>query len=87
MQWHKQDVSAEQARADEDACRQHAMREASFRAWHYHAMFEPHFARGSMVWPSTAMVDPYGYQLMKENRLAQFCMESKGYALVPVPKP
>ena len=29
------------------------------------------------------MVDPYGYQLMEENRLAQFCMESKGYKLVP----
>jgi hypothetical protein len=42
--------------------------------------------RGIFVWPSTPMVDPYGYQLMEENRLAQFCMESKGYALVPAPK-
>jgi len=42
--------------------------------------------RGYFVWPSTAMVDPYGYQLMEENRLAQFCMESKGYQLLRVPK-
>jgi hypothetical protein len=32
------------------------------------------------------MADPYGHQLMEENRLAQFCMESKGYQLVPAPK-
>jgi hypothetical protein len=87
MLWQKPDVSAEQLRADEADCRQRAAREASFSAWHYHAMFEPHFSRGGVVWPSGAMVDPYGGQLMEENRLSQFCMESKGYALVPVPKP
>jgi len=30
--------------------------------------------------------DPYGHQLMEESRLAHFCMESKGYRLVPAPK-
>jgi hypothetical protein len=91
MQWQKQDMTAEQFRADDRECRQHAVREASFRAWHYQTMTAPVFARssgggGAFIWPSTAMVDPYGHQLMEENRLAQFCMESKGYALVPVPK-
>jgi hypothetical protein len=42
--------------------------------------------RPFMVWPTSPLVDPYGYQLMEENRLAQLCMESKGYALVPAPK-
>ena len=32
------------------------------------------------------MVDPYGYQMLEENRLTQFCMEAKGYVLVPAPK-
>ena len=35
------------------------------------------------VWPSTPRVDPYGYQMVEENRLAQSCMEAKGYKLVP----
>ena len=91
MQWQKSDATAEQLIADEQACRQHAAREASIRNWHYQSMVGPVFARDAMgrgifVWPSTPMVDPYGYQLMEENRLAQFCMESKGYALVPAPK-
>ena len=91
MQWQKADASPEQLRADEEACRTHAAREANLRAWHPHTMLTPVFARdatggGFFVWPSTPMVDPYGHQLMEENRLAGFCMESKGYALVPTPK-
>ena len=92
MQWQKPDATAEQLRVDESSCREHAAREASWRAWQYQSMVGPVFARDTMgrgffVWPSTPLVDPYGHQLMEENRLAQFCMESKGYALVPAPKP
>jgi len=91
VQWQKPDFTAEQARTDEKECQQAAWREASLRSWHYQSMVGPVFAqdpsgRGYFVWPSTAMVDPYGYQLMEENRLAQFCMESKGYQLVRIPK-
>jgi len=91
MQWQKQDVSAEQLRADEQECRQSAWREASWRSWHYRTMLGPVFTRdasgrGFFMWPSTPLVDPYGHQLMEENRLAQFCMEAKGYRLVPAPK-
>jgi hypothetical protein len=91
MEWQKQDASAEQLRADEQECRQHAAREASFRAWHYQAMLEPVFSRdssgrGFFVGPSSAMVDPYGHQMVAENRLTQSCMESRGYTLVPVSK-
>jgi hypothetical protein len=91
MQWQRADVSPEQMQADEQQCRQAAWREATYRTWHYQTMMGPVFARdalghGMFVWPNGPMVDPYGYQLMEENRLAQFCMESKGYKLVPAPK-
>ena len=91
MQWVKPDVPAEQFRADEQECRQSAWREAQFRSWHYHAMLGPVFARdasgrGFFVWPTTPLTDPYGHQLMEEHRLAQFCMEAKGYQLAPAPK-
>jgi hypothetical protein len=91
MQWQKTDATPVQYQADEQECRQSAWREASVRSWHYQAMVGPVFARdaagrGFFVWPSGPMVDPYGHQLLEENRLAQFCMESKGYQLVPVPK-
>lgn len=91
MQWAKQDVPAAQVQADEQECRQSAWREAQFRSWHYHTTLGPAFARdaagrGFLVWPTTPLVDPYGHQLMEENRLAQFCMQSKGYKLEPAPK-
>jgi hypothetical protein len=91
MHWQRADASAEQRVADEQDCRNHAFREASIRSWHHHAMMGPVFGRDAMgggffVWPSGAVVDPYGHQIMEENRLAQFCMESKGYQLVPAPK-
>jgi hypothetical protein len=91
MQWQKPDITAEQLRADEEDCRLRAWREASWYAWQYQTMWGPVFARdpygrGAMVWPGSPMADPYGYQMMEETRLAQFCMEAKGYKLVPVPK-
>jgi hypothetical protein len=90
MQWQKQDMTADQLRADEEECRQRAWREADLHAWQYQSMWGPAFARdpygrGVMVWPNSAM-DPYGYQMLEENRLTQLCMEAKGYMLVPVPK-
>ncbi|HWM43158.1 MAG TPA: hypothetical protein VNP36_12020 [Burkholderiales bacterium] len=90
MQWQKDDVSVAQLQTDEQQCRQAAWREANLRSWQYQSMLGPAVAvdpngRSYMVWPSSSVVDPYGYQLMEENRLAQFCMESKGYKLVPTP--
>jgi hypothetical protein len=89
-QWVKQDASAEQVQADEQECQQSAWREAELRSWHYYTMLGPVFARdasgrGLLVWPTTPMVDPYGHQMMEESRLAQYCMESKGYRLQSVP--
>jgi hypothetical protein len=91
MQWHKPDVTAEQLRADEEECRSRAWREASLHAWQYQSVWGPAFARdpygrGVTVWPSGPMMDPYGYQMLEENRLTQFCMEAKGYRLAPAPE-
>ena len=91
MQWQRTDATPEQLRADEQECRNLAWREASYRSFQYQTMMGPVFARdasgrGFFVWPSGSVVDPYGHQLADEQRFAQFCMESKGYELVPVPK-
>jgi hypothetical protein len=91
MQWQKENFTAEQLRADEQECQRAAWREASLHSWYYPPMVGPVFARdasgrGFFVWPSTSMVDPYGYQMLEQNRLAQFCMEAKGYKLVPAPR-
>jgi hypothetical protein len=92
MQWHKDDFSPEQFQRDELECRNAAWREANFRAWHYQSMLGPAVARDAagrpfLVYPTSPLVDPYGYQMMEESRLAQFCMEAKGYTLAPAPKP
>ena len=92
MQWYRPDTPPEQFRADEADCRSRAWQEASIRSWHYQSMMGPVFVRdpaggGYFVWPSTPLADPYGRQLLEESRLTQFCMESKGYVLQPVPKP
>ena len=90
MQWVKPEASGEQITRDEQDCRQAAWREASARYW-FHQPLGPVFVPsasggGFFAWPTGAMVDPYGHQMLEENRLAQFCMESKGYQLTPAPK-
>ena len=85
MQWVKPDAPREQVMRDEEECRNLAWREANVRGSLY-APVAPVFTRdatgrGAMIWPSGAYVDPFAYQVMEENRLAQFCMEAKGYSL------
>jgi hypothetical protein len=88
MQWVKPDAPAEQVRSDQLACRQAAWREAQFQSFLYQYQFQPMvIAPGQVIWPSGAFADPYAHQFLAESRLADFCMESKGYQLVPVPKP
>ncbi len=88
MQWAKPEVAPEQVRRDESDCQHKAFREASVSAGFYRPV-SPYFVNspggGFMVWPSGSYVDPYAHQMLEESRLAQFCMESKGYKLVPVP--
>ena len=89
MEWIKPDTASDQAARDEQECRQSAAREASARA--YFPPLGPVFARdgmgrGHFIWPSGALSDPYGQQLLEESRLTHFCMQSKGYRLEPVTK-
>jgi hypothetical protein len=85
MEWVKPDAGAEQVRSDEQACRLAAAREASYHGyWYQHRMQPVVVAPGQVIWPSGAFVDPYAQQFLDENRLAQFCMESKGYELKEV---
>jgi hypothetical protein len=91
MQWYREDASLEQFQSDERECRNAAWREANYHAWHYQSMLGPAVARDAtgrpfVVYPASPLVDPYGYQMMEESRLTQFCMEAKGYKLVPVPR-
>lgn len=85
MHWSKPDAATEQIARDQEECRNLAWREANVRGALYSPV-APVFARdsmgrGAMIWPSGAVVDPFGYQIIEENRLAQFCMEAKGYTL------
>lgn len=84
VQWVKPDAPAERVASDEHACRQAAAREASFHTYQYHHRMQPIVvAPGQVVFPGGAGVDPHAEQFVHESRLAQFCMESKGYQLAP----
>jgi len=85
MQWAKEDLSLDELRRDQAECQQAAQREASARYGFYRPV-EPVFVGGpggAMAWQSGSVVDPYAYQMLDEYRLADSCMESRGYKLVP----
>lgn len=88
MQWVKADATEADIRADAAACQQAAWREAWMHSWYYRPI-SPYIMRDATgrpfyVWPHASFYDPFGDRLMEESRLAQFCMQSKGYRLVPV---
>ncbi|TMG75443.1 MAG: hypothetical protein E6H77_09935 [Betaproteobacteria bacterium] len=90
MQWVRQDVTPEQAIADEELCRQAAWQEANFRTLGY-GPFGPWlhrdvFGRPLFYPPGGAFFDPYMARSFDESRLWDFCMRSKGYQLQPAPK-
>ena len=86
MQWTKPDSSADEFAKDQQECQQAAWREATNRSWYYQRM-SPVVGPGFVIWPTGATIDPFAYQIQEEGRLQQFCMESRGYQLVPAPKP
>jgi hypothetical protein len=78
---------------DSADCRQEAWRESQYRYWGYSGPFIPVFRRdpfnrGFVGYP---YYGPWSYPfydpLFEESRLADFCMRSKGYQLVPVEAP
>ena len=84
LEWVKPDAAAAQVAHDEQACRHSAAREASFHSYQYHHRVQPIVVGpGQVVFPSGPYVDPHGEQSLHENRLTEFCMESKGYQLAP----
>jgi hypothetical protein len=90
MQWVKTDATPAQASTDAAECQQAAWREAQMRAWHYPPFapfaFRDRVGHPYFGWPYGPFSDPFGNHFMEESRLAQFCMRSKGYELVPVPE-
>lgn len=85
MEWVKPDAGVEVVRSDEQACRLAAARDASDYSYGSEQRMQPVVvAPGQVIWPSGAFVDPYAQRLLDENRLAQSCMESKGYQLKAV---
>jgi len=91
IQWVKPDTTAEQMQQDAIHCQQEAWREAQLRSWYYRP-FAPFFVRDAsgrhfLGGPYGFYGDPFGDPYLEENRLAQFCMRSKGYELQSVEKP
>jgi hypothetical protein len=90
MQWVRSDVTAEEAVADEELCRQAAWQETNFRYLDY-GPFGPWMNRdtfGSPLFypPAGPFFDPLMNRDWDQARLADFCMRAKGYELVPAPR-
>jgi hypothetical protein len=85
MEWVKPDATPEELEQDSIACQQAAWQEARLRSWYYRPFPMAPFrsASGRFFYPGP-YADPFGDPLLEEARLARFCMQSKGYELVPV---
>lgn len=90
MQWVRPDASPEQLTNDARHCQQEAWREARLGAWHSRPMtpipYRDASGRVYFARPFDPWGGPFGDPWLEENRLAQFCMRSKGYELRPVEK-
>lgn len=87
MQWSKQDAAFEQVLNDELECQTLARNEASRTYWSAQRMQGPIVTGPSVVlYSGGAFVDPFANQMLEESRLQHFCMEAKGYQLVPTKK-
>ncbi|MGQ0544324.1 MAG: hypothetical protein ACT4P3_03205 [Betaproteobacteria bacterium] len=90
MQWVKPDAAPGQFQADMDECRKQAWQEAQMRMAFYHpmapAVVTDSLGRRLLVYPYGPFADPFGHQFMEEDRLAEFCMQNKGWTLQEVPK-
>ena len=91
MQWVKQDAAAGQLQADLNECQQQAWQESRSRMMLYYPMAPALVQDYSLGWrflvyPYGPFADPFGQQFMEEGRLANFCMQNKGWAMQEVPK-
>jgi hypothetical protein len=90
LYWVRADTGPEQLERDLEQCQRAAWREASWRAWLYRpwgptAVHDLH-GRRLLVWPHSPFNDPFADRFFEESRLAHFCMQSKGYELLPADK-
>jgi hypothetical protein len=90
MQWVKADATPEQLNQDAFRCQQEAWQEARLRSWYYQpigpAVIHDSSGRRIFLGPSAPMAGPFGDSFLEESRLAQFCMQAKGYRLAPLEK-
>jgi hypothetical protein len=82
MEWVKADATPEEQQQDSIACQQAAWHEARMRAWYYRP-FPGGPGRRFYYGPFGPYGDPFSDPFMEEARLTRFCMQSKGYELVP----
>jgi hypothetical protein len=93
LQWVRDGAvpATEVVEKDSADCRQAAWREAQYRYWGYGPSFGPIYGRDPFG--RRLVTSPYGWgypffdPFFEESRLADFCMRSKGYQLVPVEAP
>jgi hypothetical protein len=98
MEWAKPDATAEQAAADSQTCDEEAWRVLRWYGMGYGPVYGPFYGPFSpwmyrdgwgrpFAGPAFGpFYDPLADRYLEEQRLANFCMRSKGYELVPVPK-
>jgi hypothetical protein len=88
MQWVRPEVTPEERDQDSIACQQAAWHEARMRSWYYRPLamlpFRDASGRRFFSGPYGPYSDPFGDPFLEEARLAQFCMRSKGYEMLPV---
>ena len=82
MEWVKPDATPEEQQQDAIACQQSAWQEARMRSWYYRP-FPGGPGRRAFYGPFGPYGDPFGDPFMEEARLTRFCMQSKGYELIP----
>jgi len=89
MQWVKRGgATPEQFDQDRAQCRQQAWGEAQWRMWLARPLgpipARDRFGRAFPFWPSYGpYADPFFDPYMEELRLTNFCLQAKGYELVP----
>ena len=87
MYWAREGAQPEQARADAAECRHLAWQEALSWSWSAPPVAPYGLGWRSRGWPYGPVSSPFRSPLddpfFHESRLAAFCMESKGYRLVP----
>jgi hypothetical protein len=82
MEWYRPDMGAAETEDDQHQCADQAWRATSWNYVYAPATYWGPFGRG--YWGPYA--SPYNDRFMEEARLADYCMQAKGYRLEPTTK-